>query len=208
MPTHSFKLGVLVSGRGSNLQSILNQIEEGTVPAEVAVILSNKENAPALERGRQSGIKSLFVNPKDFTNRADYDSALVGILKEHGVDLICLAGYMRILNADFIRTFAGKIINIHPSLLPAFPGLNVHQQAIDHGVKFSGCTVHFVEEEVDSGPIILQAVVPVEKDDSAESLADRILQEEHKIYPEAVRLLAENRIRIEGRRVSIQEFTE
>ncbi len=207
MPTSLFKLGVLVSGRGTNLQSILDQIEEGTIQAEVALIISNKETAPALERGRQSGIKSLFVNPKDYPDRATYDAALVKLLKEHEVDLICLAGYMRILSAEFIRAFAGKIINIHPSLLPSFPGLDVQQQALDHGVKFSGCTVHFVEEEIDTGPIILQAVVPVKESDTAETLAARILQEEHKIYPEAVRLIAENRIRIAGRRVSIQEPT-
>lgn len=205
MLKNAFKLGVLVSGRGTNLQSILDQIEAGNIPAEVAIIISNKKAAPAVERGRQSGIKTVYVNPKDYADRPAYDAALVKLLKEHSVNLVCLAGYMRILTADFIRAFAGKIINIHPSLLPAFPGLDVQQRALDAGVKFSGCTVHFVEEEVDTGPIILQAVVPVENDDDADSLADRILKEEHKIYPEAVRLIAENKIRIEGRRVLIQE---
>ncbi len=205
MPENVFKLGVLVSGRGTNLQSILDQIEAGSIPAEVAIIISNKKAAPALERGRQSGIKTAFVNPKDYADRSAYDAALIKILKEHSVDLVCLAGYMRILTAEFIRAFAGKTINIHPSLLPAFPGLDVQQRALDAGVKFSGCTVHFVEEEVDTGPIILQAVVPVEENDDAGSLADRILKEEHKIYPEAVRLIAENKIRIDGRRVLIQE---
>lgn len=207
MPTPSFKLGVLVSGRGTNLQSIIDQIESGSIPAEVALLISNKKNAPALERGRKAGIKSVYVNPKDYPDRSTYDAHLVKLLMEHEVDLICLAGYMRILTSGFIRAFKEKIINIHPSLLPSFPGLNVQQQAIDHGVKFSGCTVHFVEEEVDTGPIILQAVVPVQDDDTAETLAARILQEEHKIYPEAVRLIAENRIRIAGRRVSTEEPT-
>ncbi len=207
MPSPTFKIGVLVSGRGTNLQSILDQIQSGAIPAEIALILSNKKDAQALERGRKAGIQSKFVNPKDYANKAAYDTDLVKLLKAEGVDLICLAGYMKILTSEFIQAFSGRIINIHPSLLPSFPGLDVQQQAIDHGVKFSGCTVHFVEEEVDTGPIILQAVVPVEEQDTAETLAARILKEEHKIYPEAVRLIAENRIRIEGRRVSIQEPT-
>ncbi|QPJ62679.1 MAG: phosphoribosylglycinamide formyltransferase [Candidatus Nitronauta litoralis] len=205
MPTSTFKIAVLVSGRGTNLQSILDQVESGSLPVEVALIISNKKNAQALERGRKAGIPSKFINPKDYPDRDAYDAVLVKLLQAENVDLICLAGYMRILTSKFIQAFSGKIINIHPSLLPSFPGLDVQQQAIDHGVKYSGCTVHFVDEEVDTGPIILQAVVPVKEQDTAETLSARILKEEHKIYPEAVRLIAENRICVEGRRVSIQE---
>lgn len=205
MTAHKFRLGVLASGRGTNLQSILDAIDRGEVPAEVALILSNKKDAPALDRGRKHGVESVFVNPKEYSSRGEYDRALADLLQDRKVDLICLAGYMKILTADFIRTFAGKIINIHPSLLPAFPGLDVQQKALDHGVKFAGCTVHFVDEEVDTGPIILQAVVPVEDGDTAESLSARILEQEHKIYPRAIQLIAENRLRIEGRRVLIQE---
>lgn len=205
MTPKKFRLGVLVSGRGTNLQSILDAIGKGEVPAEVGVIISNKETAPALERGRQHGVESIFLNPKDFASREAYDRELVNLLNARDIDLICLAGYMKILTADFIRAFAGKIINIHPSLLPAFPGLDVQQKALDHGVKFAGCTVHFVEEEVDTGPIVLQAVVPVQDGDTAETLSARILEQEHKIYPRAIQLIAENRLRIQGRRVLIQE---
>ena len=205
MPPKKFRLGVLVSGRGTNLQSILDAIGKGEVPAEVGVIISNKETAPALERGRQHGVESIFLNPKDFASREAYDRELVALLNARDIDLVCLAGYMKILTAGFIRAFAGKIINIHPSLLPAFPGLDVQQKALDHGVKFAGCTVHFVEEEVDTGPIVLQAVVPVQDGDTTETLSARILEQEHKIYPRAIQLIAENRLRIQGRRVLIQE---
>lgn len=205
MTPKKFRLGVLVSGRGTNLQSILDAIGKGEVPAEVGVIISNKETAPALERGRQHGVESIFLNPKDFASREAYDRELVTLLNARDIDLICLAGYMKILTADFIRAFAGKIINIHPSLLPAFPGLDVQQKALDHGVKFAGCTVHFVEEEVDTGPIVLQAVVPVQDGDTTETLSARILEQEHQIYPRAIQLIAENRLRIQGRRVLIQE---
>ena len=205
MPPKKFRLGVLVSGRGTNLQSILDAIGKGEVPAEVGVIISNKETAPALERGRQHGVESIFLNPKDFASREAYDRELVTLLNARDIDLVCLAGYMKILTAGFIRAFAGKIINIHPSLLPAFPGLDVQQKALDHGVKFAGCTVHFVEEEVDTGPIVLQAVVPVQDGDTTETLSARILEQEHKIYPRAIQLIAENRLRIQGRRVLIQE---
>ena len=205
MPPKKFRLGVLVSGRGTNLQSILDAIGKGEVPAEVGVIISNKETAPALERGRQHGVESIFLNPKDFASREAYDRELVALLNARDIDLVCLAGYMKILTAGFIRAFAGKIINIHPSLLPAFPGLDVQQKALDHGVKFAGCTVHFVEEEVDTGPIVLQAVVPVQDGDTTETLSARILEQEHQIYPRAIQLIAENRLRIQGRRVLIQE---
>ncbi len=204
MASDVFKIGVLVSGRGTNLQAIIDQISCGHIPAKIEIILSNKKDAPALDRGKSHGIKSIFVNPKNFNSKSDFDLALVAELKKHKVDLICLAGYMKILGKEFIQSFPNKIINIHPSLLPAFPGLNVQQKAIDYGVKFSGCTVHYVNEEVDSGPIILQAVVPVLDNDNEESLANRILEQEHKIYPEAIKLIAEKKIKIINRKVNFQ----
>jgi len=205
MTSSSFKIGILVSGRGTNLQAIIDAIDNGELSARIAVVLSNKKEAPALERAQQKGIQTATLDPKQFADKKAYDLALARELEDHGVDLVCLAGYMRILSPEFIRKFDGKIINIHPSLLPAFPGLNVQQKAIDHGVKFSGCTVHFVNEEVDGGPIILQAVVPVHESDDAETLADRILIQEHLIYPRAIQLIVENRLHIENRKVSSKE---
>ncbi len=203
MASDDLKIGVLVSGRGTNLQAIIDQISRGNIPATIEIILSNKKDAPALERAKSHGIKSIFLDPKKFNSKSDYDLALATELKEHNVDLICLAGYMKILGKEFIQSFPNKIINIHPSLLPAFPGLNVQQKAIDYGVKFSGCTVHYVNEEVDSGPIILQAVVPVLDNDDEESLSKRILEQEHKIYPEAIKLIAEKKIQINNRKVNL-----
>ncbi len=205
MASNDFKIGVLASGRGTNLQAIIDAIENGEVDARIALVLSDQPDAPALERANKHGIESLWLDPKQFSGQKEYDRAVAGKLKEKGVDLVCLAGYMRILGPEFIRTFEGKIINIHPSLLPAFPGLNVQQKAIDYGVKFSGCTVHFVNEEVDAGPIILQAVVPVHESDDAGSLAERILIQEHLIYPRAIQLIAENRLHIDNRKVSTKE---
>jgi len=205
MASSEFKIGVLVSGRGTNLQAIIDAIENGEVGARIAVVLSNEQEASALERAQKSGIESLWIDPEQFNGKTEYDRALSRELEQRGVDLVCLAGYMRILGPEFIRTFAGKIINIHPSLLPAFPGLNVQQKAIDYGVKFSGCTVHFVNEEVDGGPIILQAVVPVHDSDDADSLAERILIQEHLIYSRAIQMIIENRLHIHHRRVSSKE---
>ncbi len=205
MTSNDFKMGVLASGRGTNLQAIIDTIENGEVDARITLVLSNQTDAPALDRANKHGIESMWLDPKQFSGKKEYDRAVAGKLKEKGVDLVCLAGYMRILGPEFIRTFEGKIINIHPSLLPAFPGLNVQQKAIDYGVKFSGCTVHFVNEEVDAGPIILQAVVPVHESDDAESLAERILVQEHLIYPRAIQLIAENHLRIDNRKVSTIE---
>lgn len=205
MTSSDFKLGVLVSGRGTNLQAIIDAIETGPLKARIAVVLSNKKDAPALEKARSHGIEALWVDPKQHAGKKEYDQALVQELKTRNIDLVCLAGYMRILKPEFIRAFEGKIINIHPSLLPAFPGLNVQQQAIDHGVKFSGCTVHFVNEQLDSGPIILQAVVPVHDTDDAHSLAERILIQEHLIYPRAIQMIAENRLHIENRKITCKE---
>jgi phosphoribosylglycinamide formyltransferase-1 len=205
MTSNSFKIGVLVSGRGTNLQAIINAIEDGELNAEIAVVLSNKKEAPALGRAQKKGIETAYVDPKQFAGKKEYDLALAGELKKRRVDLVCLAGYMRILTPDFIAMFPDKIINIHPSLLPAFPGLDVQQKAIDYGVKFSGCTVHFVNEEVDGGPIILQAVVPVHTSDDAATLSERILIQEHLIYPRAIQMIAENRLHIENRKISYKE---
>ena len=205
MTSSDFKLGVLVSGRGTNLQAIISAIETGPLKARIAVVLSNKKDAPALEKARSHGIEALWMDPKSHAGKKEYDQALAQELKTRNIDLVCLAGYMRILRPEFIRAFEDKIINIHPSLLPAFPGLNVQQQAIDHGVKFSGCTVHFVNEQVDSGPIILQAVVPVHDTDDAQSLAERILIQEHLIYPRAIQMIAENRLHIENRKITCKE---
>lgn len=205
MTSNRFKIGILVSGRGTNLQAIIDAIHEGELNADIALVLSNKKDAPALERAQKQGIETAYFDPKQFTSKKEYDLTLAGELKKRRVDLVCLAGYMRILNPEFIGMFPDKIINIHPSLLPAFPGLNVHQKAIDYGVKFSGCTVHFVNEEVDGGPIILQAVVPVLPSDDATTLAERILIQEHLIYPRAIQMIVENRLHIENRKVSYKE---
>ncbi|MGP0629291.1 phosphoribosylglycinamide formyltransferase [Nitrospina sp. 32_T5] len=201
MNSKAFKLGVLASGRGTNLQAIIDHIENGRLTAEIAVILSDKKDAKALERGRKHGIEAQFVDPKAFADKRAYNAALVKILQGKAVDLVCLAGYMRIVREPFFESFPNRIINIHPSLLPAFPGLDVQQKAIDYGVRFSGCTVHYVNEEVDGGPIILQAVVPVEDDDTAETLSARILEQEHVIYPKAIQQIVDNQLRIENRRV-------
>lgn len=205
MTSSDFKLGVLVSGRGTNLQAIIDAIENGELNARVAVVLSDKQYIPALKWACEQGIDAVGLDPESFADKQKYDQALARELENYQVDLVCLAGYMRILGPEFIRTFEGKIINIHPSLLPAFPGLHVQQKAIDYGVKFSGCTVHFVEEKVDSGPIILQAVVPVHDTDDAESLAERILIQEHLIYPRAIQMIIENRLHIDNRKISHKE---
>ena len=205
MTSSSFKIGILVSGRGTNLQAIINAIENEELNARIALVLSNKKEAPALERAQKKGIETVYLDPKAFASKKEFDLALAGELENRQVDLVCLAGYMRILGPEFIKKFDGKIINIHPSLLPAFPGLDVQQKAIDYGVKFSGCTVHFVNEEVDGGPIILQAVVPVHESDDAKTLAERILIQEHLIYPRAIQMIVENRLHIEDRKVSCKE---
>ena len=197
------RLAVLASGRGSNLQALLEAGEEGQMNASVAVVISDKEKAQALERARKHGIPAFWINPKDFSSKEDFEAAVLKVVKAYEADYILLAGFMRILSPFFIRQAGIPILNIHPSLLPAFPGLNAQKQALDYGVRYSGCTVHFVDEGVDSGPIILQAVVPVFPEDSEETLAMRILKEEHRLYPLAVRLLSEGRIKCEGRKVII-----
>ena len=202
MPLNIFKLAVLVSGRGSNLQAIIDSIDREELDAHLSIVISNTKDAMALKRAEKHGIKTIFIDPSTYLNSKEYDKALVLKLKEFSIDLICLAGYMRILGEEVIQIFEKKIINIHPSLLPAFPGLNAQKQAINHGVKFSGCTVHFVDLGVDSGPIILQTVVPVYDNDDEKSLSKRILEQEHYLYPKAIKMIQENKIRLSGRTVT------
>jgi phosphoribosylglycinamide formyltransferase-1 len=194
------RLGILLSGRGSNFVAIAESIAAGRLDAEIAVVISNRADAPGIAAARQRGLKVAML-PSRGIEREEYDSRLAAELDQASVDLICLAGYMRLLSASFIRRYPLRILNIHPSLLPAFPGLEVQQKSLDHGVKVSGCTVHFVDEGLDSGPIVKQAAVPVLDDDTAESLAARILKEEHRIYSEAIALVLSGNYRIEGRRV-------
>ena len=201
MPSEKFKIAVLVSGCGSNLQAIIDSIEKNNLAAEISLILSNVPDAYGLQRGKKHGLESVFLNPKNFSSRNDYEKKMIELLQTKSVDLVCLAGFMRILGKKFIEAFSGKIINIHPSLLPAFPGLNVQEKALEHGAKFSGCTVHFVNEEVDGGAIILQAIVPILDEDDVKSLSDRILEQEHIIYPEAIRLIIDDNLEFSGRRV-------
>ena len=197
-------LGVLASGRGSNLQAILEACARPGFPARVVVVVSDRERAQALDRARAAGVEARFVNPKDFSDREAYDLALVRELEARRAGLVCLAGFMRILTAGFVRAYAGRILNVHPSLLPAFPGLAAQRQALEYGVKLAGATVHVVDEGVDTGPVVLQSSVPVHPDDTEESLSARILVEEHRLYPEAIRLFAEGRLTISGRRVTIR----
>jgi phosphoribosylglycinamide formyltransferase-1 len=203
-PASRLRVGVLASGRGSNLQALLAASAQPDYPAEVVVVISDRERAAALDRARAAGVEALFVNPKDFGDRESFDLALVRELTARRVGLVCHAGFMRILSAPYVRAFAGRAMNIHPSLLPAFPGLHAQRQALEHGAKVAGATVHFVDEGVDTGPIVLQASVPVHPDDTEESLSARILVEEHRLYPEAVRLFAEGRLEVVGRRVIIR----
>jgi phosphoribosylglycinamide formyltransferase 1 len=199
------RVGVLASGRGSNLQALLDASARPDYPAEVVLVISDRERAAALDRARAAGVEALFVNPKDFGDRQAFDLALVREFTARRVGLVCNAGYMRILSTAYVRAFAGRAMNIHPSLLPAFPGLHAQRQALEHGAKVAGATVHFVDEgPVDTGPIILQASVPVQPEDTEDSLSARILAEEHRLYPEAVRLFAEGRLEVVGRRVIIR----
>jgi len=202
MSLDKFKLAVLVSGRGSNLQAIIDSIERNELNVHLSAVLSDTEDALALKRAEKHGIETFFINPATYHNRKAFDKAMINRLRAMSIDLICLAGYMRILGKEFIQAFSGKIINIHPSLLPAFPGLNAQKQAIEYGVKFSGCTAHFVDEKVDSGPIILQTAVPVYDHDNEESLSQRILEQEHHIYPKAIKLIAENKLNLNNRTVT------
>jgi phosphoribosylglycinamide formyltransferase 1 len=200
-------VGVLASGRGTNLQALLDACAAPDFPARIAVVISDRERAAALERARAAGIEAVWLNPKDYADRERFDLALVRELEKRQVGLVCQAGYMRILSAAYIRAFYGRALNVHPSLLPAFPGLHAQRQALEHGAKVTGATVHFADEGVDTGPIVLQAPVPVLADDTEETLSSRILLEEHRLYPAAVRLFAEGRLEIAGRRVIIKDAT-
>lgn len=202
---HRLRLGVLASGSGSNLQAIIDSIDSGYLPCEMAVVVSDNPDAYALKRAERHGIPARVVLPKSFPGREAFDAEVARTLKESGVDLVVLAGFMRIVTGALINEFPMKVINIHPALLPSFPGLHVQQKAIEYGVKFSGCTVHFVDEGVDTGPIIIQAVVPIHNDDTEKTLSSRILKEEHSIYPYAIKLLAEGRVEVKGRRVLVTE---
>ncbi len=198
-------LGILVSGRGSNMEAIMNSIECRDLHAKVGVVISNKEKAVALRKAESRGINSVFINPKAFDKKEEYEEKVAMKLEKSGVDLVVLAGYMMILGSQFIREFKSRIINIHPSLLPAFKGLNAQKQALEYGVKYTGCTVHFVDEGVDTGPIIAQRIVEVHDDDTVDSLSQRILEQEHIIFPKAISLYQRQLIDIDGRRVKISK---
>jgi phosphoribosylglycinamide formyltransferase 1 len=197
-------IAVLLSGSGTNLQAIIDAIEAGKLDAEIKLVLSNKADAYGLVRAQKHGIPTALLNHKDFSTREAFDEAVVTRLRQCGVDLVVLAGFMRLLSPVFVQAYSNRIMNIHPALLPSFPGLNVQQKAVEHGVRFSGCTVHFVNEECDEGPIIIQAVVPVFPDDTGERLAARILEQEHRIYPRAIQLYAEGRLKVIGRKVFLE----
>ena len=194
------RLGILLSGRGSNFEAIADHIDRGELDAEIAVVVSNVDQAPGLQKARLRGLEAVFLGSKGVP-REEYDRRVVSILKEKSVELVCLAGFMRLLSPVLVQAFPNRILNIHPALLPAFPGLEAQKQALEYGVKVSGCTVHFVDEDLDSGPIILQAVVPVLDADTEETLAARILKEEHKLYSQAIGMVIEGQFRIEGRRI-------
>lgn len=195
------RIGVLLSGRGSNFEAIADSVREGRIPdAEIAVVISNREGALGIEKARQRGLKTRII-PSKGRQREEYDREVIAVLKEKQVDLVCLAGFMRLLSPYFVGEFRNRILNIHPALLPAFPGLEAQKQALEAGVKISGCTVHFVDENMDAGPILLQAAVPVLDDDTEETLSARILREEHRIYTEAINIVLSGSYRIEGRRV-------
>lgn len=201
-------VGVLISGSGSNLQALIDRMADGSIPARIGLVISNRADAFGLERARRAGIPAMVIDHKTFPDRERFEQAMIAALEQAGVGLVCLAGFMRVLTPCFIRAFQGRLLNIHPALLPAFPGLHVQQRAIEAGARFSGATVHFVTEEVDAGPIVVQAVVPILDADDAQSLAARILRQEHRIYPLAVALFAQKRLRIEGQRVRVLDAVE
>jgi phosphoribosylglycinamide formyltransferase 1 len=195
------RIGVLLSGRGSNFVALADSVAAGRIPdAEIAIVVSNREGAAGIDKAKDRGITTRVI-PSKGLEREPYDRQVVAVLREHGVDLICLAGYMRLLSPYFVASFPNRILNIHPSLLPSFPGLESQRQALEYGVKFAGCTVHFVDENLDAGPIVLQAAIPVHDEDTEVTLSDRILAEEHRIYSEAVKIVLEGKYKIAGRRV-------
>jgi len=197
------RIAVLVSGRGSNLQAIIDSIENGYLHAQISIVISDISDAYALVRAKTHGINAVHIDPKSFDSKESYETEILRVLDSHNVQLVLLAGYMKILGKPLLNAYKNRIVNIHPALLPAFPGLHAQEQAFKHGVKVAGCTVHFVDEELDGGPIILQKCVEVKEDDTAQTLSERILEQEHKIYPEAIKLFAENKLRIDGRKVKI-----
>jgi len=201
------KIAILVSGRGTNMESIIKNTQNGYINGRVVLVISDIEDAPALEKARKLGVEAEFIHPGKgkYTLMGEGEERYIDILKKKNIDLVCLAGFMRILKTKFLKAFKGKIMNIHPSLLPSFKGLNAQKQALEYGVKFSGCTVHFVDESVDGGPIILQAVVPIFQDDDVDILSKRILKEEHRIYSEAIKLFSEGALTINGRKVNIKQ---
>jgi phosphoribosylglycinamide formyltransferase 1 len=195
------RIGVLLSGRGSNFEALADSVTAGRIPgAEIAMVVSNREGAPGIDKAKERKIATRVIPSKGLEREA-YDRQVVAVLNEHKVDLVCLAGYMRLLSPFFVAAFPNRILNIHPSLLPSFPGLESQRQALEYGVKYAGCTVHFVDENLDAGPIVLQATVPVRDDDTEETLSSRILAEEHRIYTEAVQIVLEGKYKIAGRRV-------
>jgi phosphoribosylglycinamide formyltransferase-1 len=198
------RVGILVSGRGSNMVALVEAMQRGEIAAEPAVVVSNRPSAAGLERARSLGVPTEVVSSRKIKPREAHERQIIDVLRRYRVDLVCLAGYMRLLSPLLVSEFRGRLLNIHPSLLPAFPGLEAQRQAVEYGVRYSGCTVHFVDEECDHGPIVLQAAVPVETDDDESVLAARILEKEHRLYVEAVRLYFEKRLRIEGRRVRVE----
>lgn len=197
-------IGVLISGNGSNLQAIIDRIEDGTIPARIVCVISNKADAFGLQRAEKHGIPAIHMDHRAFSGRESYDAALVEALRDYDVNLVILAGFMRIITPVFLDAFPNAVMNIHPALLPSFPGIHAQRQALDYGVKFTGCTTHFVDAGTDTGPIILQSVVPILPDDTETSLSARIQVEEHRLFPESVRLFAEGRLTVDGRRVIVR----
>jgi phosphoribosylglycinamide formyltransferase-1 len=199
------RIAILISGRGSNMVSIVEAVQNGNIPAEISIVISNIPDAPGLKKANDLGIETVVISHKDFKSRVEFDKEIVRKLEERSIDLVCLAGFMRMLSSWFVQRYKNRIMNIHPSLLPSFPGLNAQKQAYDWGVKVTGCTVHFIDEQLDHGPIIVQEAVEVRPNDTAETLAARILEVEHRIYPKAVELFCKDKIRIEGRRILIEQ---
>jgi phosphoribosylglycinamide formyltransferase-1 len=197
------RIGVLISGRGSNLQALIDAVERGALDARIAVVISNKSGAAGLERARAAGIEALVLDHRSYASRDDYDRAVASALQSRQVSLVCLAGFMRLIGPPLLAAFPNAILNVHPSLLPAFPGVDAQRQALEHGVRITGATVHLVTGELDGGPIVMQSAVPVRDDDSVDELSARILIEEHRLYPEAVRIILDGRWRVEGRRVRL-----
>lgn len=205
MEKHKLRLGVLISGTGTNLQAIIDAAKAGRIDASVVVVISDTRGALGLERARNHGICAEVIERASFGSRDEFETAIVSQLKQHGVELVCLAGFMRVLGKVVLEAFPGRIINIHPALLPSFAGLEAQRKALEYGVKIAGCTVHFVDEKADHGPVIVQAAVEVKEDDTVSTLRERILREEHRIYPKAIQLIAQGRLEITGRRVRVKK---